>query len=66
VHQTGPKGKTWGPSTMHQKERINLNYQKVFNDKEVGQMKGSKSAPNLDKSRMIQMPSKISLRDNSK
>ena len=66
MQQTGPKGKTWGPSTMHQKERVNLNHHKAFNNKEVCQMKGSKSAPNLDKSRFIQIPLKSSIRDNGK
>lgn len=44
----GVKGKTWGPSTVHQKERVNL---PVFKqDIEVPNF--SKSAPDLDKARI--------------
>lgn len=41
----GVKGKTWGPSTVHQKERAHI--RPVVTD---GSLLWSRSAPNLEKS----------------
>ena len=60
--QSGPKGKTWGPSTLHQKERVHLHQHKVFNDK-VSPIKGSKSAPSLNKTRLPLSPFRNNLSD---
>lgn len=62
--QSGPKGKTWGPSSIHQKERIILNPQKIFVD-QTSQIKGYQSAPNLDKTRVNHLPTRILTDDSS-
>ena len=45
VPTDGVKGKTWGPSTLHQKERAHIRPVVHVN----GQQQWSKSAPNLEK-----------------
>lgn len=45
----GIKGKTWGPSTLHQRERVNL---PALSQASASTPQFSKSAPNLDKSRV--------------
>ena len=45
VPADGVKGKTWGPSTVHQKERAHI--RPVVTD---GERQWSRSAPNLEKS----------------
>lgn len=42
----GLKGKTWGPSTVHQKERCHSRQMLLID----GNKRWSKSAPNLEKS----------------
>lgn len=44
----GLKGKTWGPSTVHQKERYHSRQMLLVD----GNKRWSKSAPNLDKSQI--------------
>ncbi|XP_058117236.1 mitogen-activated protein kinase kinase kinase 11-like [Anopheles coustani] len=48
----GIKGKTWGPSTLHQRERSHL---PTMRPSVRPQQQFSKSAPNLDKSRAMAM-----------
>ncbi|RWS04910.1 Mitogen-activated protein kinase kinase kinase 9-like protein [Dinothrombium tinctorium] len=54
LQQTGSKGKTWGPSTLHQRERVNINQRVVFPEQN-GHIKFSESAPNLGKTRIGMM-----------
>ena len=46
VPADGVKGKTWGPSTVHQKERAHI---RPVVERAEGQRQWSKSAPNLEK-----------------
>ncbi|RWS28393.1 Mitogen-activated protein kinase kinase kinase 9-like protein, partial [Leptotrombidium deliense] len=64
LQQTGTKGKTWGPSTLHQKERVNLNEHKVFLERN-GHIKCSESAPNLGKTKVALMLNHIAGSDEN-
>lgn len=46
VPADGVKGKTWGPSTVHQKERAHI---RPVVERAEGQRQWSRSAPNLEK-----------------
>lgn len=52
VHDGNVKGKTWGPSTVHQRERGHL--LPAMSEKSARLPEFSKSAPNLDKARAQQ------------
>ncbi|XP_074599281.1 mitogen-activated protein kinase kinase kinase slipper isoform X2 [Brevipalpus obovatus] len=55
LQQSTPKGRTWGPSSLHQRERITLRHQTGFPEfdlDDVSSIKVCKSAPDLDKSKI--------------
>lgn len=50
VPADGVKGKTWGPSTFHQRERVQIRGSPSYTSSPVTSFKGwSRSAPNLEK-----------------